>query len=97
MDAVDGLIDRYRLDDTTPERVGEFTIAELQDLYDELIEMGSESLESALLVGVIIEETDIEDLQAAIKATKEKPIVRVFSNLLAGSYNHLDAFLKVLE
>ena len=97
MDAMDGLIARYNLNDTTPEAVGEFTIPELQTLYDNLIIMGSQSLEDALRVGVLIEETDIADLQEAINATRERPIKRVLGNLLNGSYNHLDAFTSWLQ
>jgi hypothetical protein len=97
MDAMDGLIARYKLTDTTPAAAGEFTIEELQALYDALVAFGSESLENALLVGVLIEETDIADLQAAIRATKEKPVKNVLNNLLDGSYNHLDAFNRALN
>lgn len=97
MDAVDGLIARYQLTDTTPEEIGKFSIPELQDLYDELIEFGIQSLENALLVGVMIEETDIEDLSSAIAITQERPIKRVYTNLLDGSENHLNAFFRALE
>ena len=43
-------------------------------------------------LGVIIEETDIEDLENALKIAIHKDVKRVFSNLMAGSYNHLAAF-----
>lgn len=97
MDAMDNLIARYGLEDSTPEAAGEFSIPELQALYDELVALGSQSLEDALLVGVLIEETDIADLKKAIRSTKERPIKRVLSNLLDGSYNHLDAFTRALD
>jgi hypothetical protein len=97
MDAMDGLIARYRLTDTTPAESGKFTIPELQKLYDELIVLGSQSLESALTVGVLIEQTDIADLKKAIAATREKPVKNVLGNLLDGSYNHLDAFTRALQ
>lgn len=97
MDAVDGLIARYRLTDTTPKEAGKFTYPELQALYDQLVALGSTSLENALAVGVLIEQTDIEDLQAALKTTRERPIRNVFSNLLNGSYNHLAAFTAALN
>ena len=48
MEAVDGLIVRYGLKDSTPAEPGKFSIPELQDLYDELIVQGSESLVAAL-------------------------------------------------
>ena len=88
MSALDNLIARYRLTDTSPAEVGKFSIPELQALYDQLVALGSRSLEDALTVGVLIEETDIADLQAALKATRERLIRNVLSNLLSGSYNH---------
>jgi hypothetical protein len=43
---------------------------------------------------VIIEETDIDDLNAGIASTKRKDIKTVYSNLLQGSLNHLKAFVS---
>ena len=97
MNAVDNLIARYRLTDTPPGEAGKFSIPELQALYDELIVLGSKSVKDALAVGVLIEETDIADLQEALKATRERPIRNVFGNLLDGSYNHLAAFTRALN
>ena len=97
MDAVGNLIARYRLTDATPAEAGKFTYPELQALYDELIVLGSKSLEDALAVGVLIEQTDIADLKEALKTMREKPIRNVFSNLLDGSYNHLAAFPRALN
>jgi hypothetical protein len=97
MNAIDGLIARYRLKDTTPAVDGEFTYEELQDLYQALIEKGGKSLTDALEVGVLIEVTDIEDLEAAIRTVKDRPIKNVFGNLLNGSYNHLAAFRSWLK
>lgn len=97
MDAVDSLIARYRLTDPTPTEAGKFTYPELQALYDELIALGSKSVTDALAVGVLIEQTDIADLQEALKTTRERPIRNVFNNLLDGSYNHLAAFTRALN
>jgi len=97
MNAVDGLIARYHLQDATPADVGDFTYEELQTLYGDLIEKGGQSLKDALEVGVLIEETDIEDLRATLLTVREKPIKNVFGNLLNGSLNHLAAFLKWLN
>lgn len=97
MNAVDGLIVRYRLKGTTPAKPGEFTYPELQDLYETLVADGGVSLKDALEVGVMIEEVDIEDLRAALAATREKPLKNVFGNLLNGSLNHLAAFTKWLR
>ena len=97
MNAVDGLIVRYRLKDNTPAKPGEFTYPELQELYDTLVTDGGVSLKDALAVGVTIEEVDIEDLRAALASTREKPLKNVFGNLLNGSLNHLAAFTKWLR
>ena len=97
MDAVDGLIQRFSLTDTTPEAPGVFTIPELQALYEELLAEGSKSLAAALQVGVLIEETDIEDLDEALAATQDPTVTRVMTNLRRGSANHLAAFTGALE
>lgn len=96
MNAVDGLIALYSLTDTTPAARGVFTIPELQALHDELLAKGNRSLIDALLVGILIEEVDIRDLQAALDATREAQIKTVFTSLQNGSRNHLAAFSKVL-
>lgn len=97
MNAVDGLISRYRLKDLTPPAAGDFSYVELRELYAALIEKGSLSLRDALEVGVMIEETDIEDLRAALLTARERPIRNVFGNLLNGSLNHLAAFRSWLK
>jgi hypothetical protein len=96
MDAVDGLIQRFSLTDTTPEAAGAFTIPELQALYDELLAEGGKSLAAALKVGVLIEETDIEDLDEALAATQDPTVTRVMTNLRRGSANHLAAFNRAI-
>jgi hypothetical protein len=97
MDAIKTLLDGYGITDPAAGKsAGEFTNPELQDLYYELVRDGSVSLVEALNVGVSIEETDIDDLNTGIASTKRKDIITVYSNLLAGSYNHLDAFIANL-
>ena len=76
---------------------GVFTDPELQALYDQLVAQGSESLSSALRVGAAIEEIDILDLEERLAQTAQPDIVQVYQNLLAGSSNHLRAFVSVLE
>jgi hypothetical protein len=57
------------------------------------------TLESALLVGVAIEELDIDDLTVCLGASylRTKAIRNVYSNLLDGSFNHLVAFTTALS
>jgi hypothetical protein len=66
-------------------------------LYDSLITKGETSALDALLVGGIIEETDVEDIVAAISRTNKTDIKKVYTNLLNGSYNHLRAFARQIE
>lgn len=96
-DAVLKLYETYGITDTADDNaVGEFDIPELQQLYNDLVAQGSESLQAALEVGVYIEETDLIDLQEGIDETDNPDIQNVYSNLLKGSENHLSAFLRVL-
>ncbi len=97
MDSVTALLKRYAIKDPTPTKPGVFTIPELQALYNQLVAEGSKSLADALEVGVLIEETDIEDIQRMLKTTREKPISNVLTNLMNGSINHLEAFTRNLK
>ena len=96
-DALGILIDRYGLADPAQAEPGLFTNQDLQAAYDSLIEEGMASVLSALQVGVAIEEQDIIDLKAAISESNSRDLVRVYSNLLNGSMNHLDAFESHIE
>lgn len=75
---------------------GVFENAFLQALYDQLIVMGSASEVEALKVGCLIEETDIQDIRDKMALTDEASILSTYQNLLCGSYNHLQAFNRVL-
>ncbi len=98
MDAVKALLDRYNLSDPAADKaVGEFTNSKLQELYDQLVEEGSKSLESALRVGAAIEEIDILDLEERLAQTDQADIQLVYENLMKGSRNHLRAFTSTLE
>jgi len=95
VNAVSILIEKYELTNPNDNNLpGEFDNEELQQLYDDLINQGSSSVMEAIAVGVIIEETDLEDIQYYLDyVVLRKDIVRVYENLLAGSENHLAAFL----
>lgn len=94
MKAVKYLLDLYELDDPAEGNgVGVFTNPELQTLYNNLIAMGQVSEIEALKVGVLIEDTDIRDLQTNINEIVENDDIKfVYTNLLRGSTNHLKAF-----
>ena len=98
MDAVKNLLDKYgEADPAEGNGLGEFTNQDLQDLYNRLINKGILSKLDALEVGVIIEETDIDDLQEIISETSKPDIKKVCENLLNGSRNHLEAFESEIE
>jgi hypothetical protein len=98
MSAIAGLLERYGLPDPAEDTaVGVFTNPELQALYDQLMEEGSQSLADALRVGALVEEVDIVDLEDYIEQTDNEDVLLVYQNLLKGSYNHLRAFTSNLE
>lgn len=96
MDSCEKLCIKYGIDISAIDEsvYGEFILPELQDLYDALIAQGEPSLRAALEVGILIEETDITDLDDAIASmpSDASDIIRVFSNIQEGSLNHLEAF-----
>lgn len=98
MDAVLTLIDMKGLaDPVLGMEVGEFQNQELQTLYDTLVAQGGESLADALLVGAAIEEIDILDLQEFLAETEDASVSEVYQNLLKGSINHLQSFVRTYE
>ena len=88
------LIDKYGLEDPAADHnPGEFNDAGLQELYDELIEKGKVSYKDAIVVGLTIEDLDINDLEMALKhEVDNEDIVEVYNFLLMGSKNHMKAF-----
>lgn len=98
-DAVKNLLVTYGIDDPAASTApGEFVDDELQALYVTLTSVGEAGITEALGVGVLIEQKDLTDLVAAIEVSAAyADIVQVYTNLLAGSQRHLDAFMKVLD
>jgi len=98
MDAMLSLLNRYGIADPAQNlQSGVFFDGQLQQLYDSLVAKGAMSEIDAIEVGIIIEETDIEDLQLAIENTQRSDIIRTYNNLLKGSRNHLSSFTNILE
>lgn len=94
-DAIKILLQKYDLEDPmTNEEFGKFQNEDLQNLFNNLIEDGNNSLSNALKVGAAIEEIDIIDLQKQIELTDNQDIAFVYENLLRGSRNHLRAFVR---
>jgi hypothetical protein len=92
------LLDQYGLADPAAGKdAGEFSNPFFQSLYEQLVGQGSLTLSEALKVGATIEELDIADLEQRLAQTSNEYIIRVYTNLLAGSENHLRAFVSNLE
>ncbi len=98
MDSVKLLIDKYHIDDPVKSDViGVFSNPELGKLYRDLTEKGLKSATDALMVGAIIEDLDIYDLETLLKKVDNSDIVFVFNNLKRGSENHMRAFTGFLK
>lgn len=98
MDSILMLLDQYSLNDPAAGKgPGEFTDPYFQSLYEQLVEKGRVSLVDALTVAATIEELDIVDLEDRLGQTDDPYISNVYGNLLAGSENHLRAFVSTLE
>jgi hypothetical protein len=95
MDAMARMLDLYGIGDpVVSDAVGAFSAASgLNTWYAELMDRGNDSLLEAFMTGAYIEEMDIGDLQSAIAATDEQSLISAYTNLLAGSRNHLRAFV----
>lgn len=92
--AVLNLMNTYQISDplngTTT--LGEFTIPEIKELYIQLLAKVNESKSQALLVGLLIEDLDIYDLDNALSETENKTVISVYENLKCGSMNHMRSF-----
>ena len=96
MNAVIGLLDQYDISYSLL-AYGEFNNPDIQKLYDQFIEYGSENKANALEVGANIEDLDIVDLAKFIDATTNNAMIQVFESLQCGSRNHLRSFVNAIE
>lgn len=95
MTEIENLLKYYKIE--VPNlKEGEFQNKELQKLYLDLLNQGKKSKVEAFKVGILIEDKDILDLNKSIK-NSSKEIQNVYKNLLKGSENHKNAFLKQLK
>ncbi len=79
---------------------GQYSVSEIQTLYNELIAKGIQSKQDALEVGCMIEVVDINDLANDIAIAKDSnasDVVSAFEFLRDGSYKHYWAFDKGLK
>lgn len=98
MDAVGALLDARNLKDPAKGApAGVFQNAELAKLYNELVALGSQSAADAFLVGAIIEDLDIYDLNQFLAQTEDEAEIWIYTNLKRGSENHMRSFVRQLE
>ena len=97
MDAVLALMEKYDVaDPVADDATGTFADADMADLYEQMVETGTQSLADALRMGATIEDLDIADLLDAIDEADDEDLVAVYQNLLKGSRNHLRSFVYQL-
>jgi hypothetical protein len=96
-DFVKGLLDKYDIKDPYIQTKGKYVNAEIQKLYKDLTTKGSQSLKDAFIVGAIIEDIDIADLDKLMASGTNKDLLEVYENLNRGSRNHMRAFSRQLD
>lgn len=75
-------------------KAGVFVDKKLTALYKTVMDKAALSAADAIAVGVLIEETDIADINVMAKNVTQADIKLVLANLLKGSKNHLAAFSR---
>ena len=97
-DAIKVLLDRYNIEDPVKDdSIGVFTSPELDELYKQLVKQGDSSLLDALIVGAIVEDLDIKDLNELSAKTDNADIITTYNNLNKGSRNHLRAYVGQIK
>lgn len=96
MNAVENLLIKYNI--AYPKLAqGIFQNQNIQTLYNQLTTQGSINTIEALKVGTTIEDVDIKDLKDLSTKTNNSSILKVYSNLMCGSRNHMRAFSGSLK
>lgn len=94
-DAVLLLLNKYHLQDPViSNSVGVFSNPALQNLYTELVAMGTTNILAGYKVGATIEDLDIFDLEHAQLRIDNQDIKLVYDMLTKGSRNHMRSFYK---
>ncbi len=93
MDLVKRLLDRYQIPDPVRNNAtGVFSDPSIAALYQALVTFGSLSPVNALLVGALIEDVDLFDLNVALLFSDNRDFDLIWQNLSKGSRNHMRAF-----
>jgi hypothetical protein len=97
MNSVSVILEKYNIQDLSLDERGKFSNDILQKLYNDLTDLGSKSLEDALIAGATIEDLDINDLNRFIINTNHEDIEEMYELLTCGSRNHLRGFTNNLD
>lgn len=97
MNAVSVILNKYNIEDLSFSERGKFSNEILQNLYDDLVSLASQSIDNALIVGATIEDLDINDLNSFIMNTNHNDVVDMYQKLNCGSKNHIRSFTSNLE
>lgn len=92
-------LDRFKVADPLigiEEKRGEFADSKFKKMYDDILAKWLVSHSDAIRMGVLIEETDINDLKTRLNETTNVQITSVYTRLIQGSENHLRAFNRNL-
>ena len=93
MDAIKVLLTRYNIiDPVTNDEVGVFDNPEFQQIFDNFVLQGQQSLNDAFITGKTIEEQDIEALENQLSFVDNPDIIIVYTNLKSASEKHLITF-----
>jgi hypothetical protein len=94
MAAVEKLLTKYGIKNPISKlEPGEFADPELQKIYDDLLSSVT-STQSALEVGIAVEQLDIRDLEKMLEKTMPSAVKTTLTQLLNASYQHLSAFSR---
>lgn len=97
MELVKLILDRYGIPDPLPSNdIGVFRDQIFHDWFVALATFGLQSPLHAYVIGALIEDLDIVDLEDAKGRTDNRDVMTVWQNLQRGSRNHLRAFGGVL-
>jgi hypothetical protein len=95
MNLVAGLLKTYGIaNPTTGLKPGVFKDKTLTALYDKIMSTAIKSSADAIAAGVLIEKTDIADIEKMLKGFTQQDINSVLNSLLSGSKKHLAAFSR---
>ena len=97
MDQVLVLLQKYELEDPVIDQRGVFRNADIQQLYNQLTTLASQSEVEALKVGATIEDLDIHDISTFESHTRKTDILEVYARLKCGSRNHLRSYYARLQ